>query len=177
MDEREQRDYPPFHERDDNIGVADHFELITKFSMEQNLGHYGYDDKLNHLNKNLLFTNLSREWNEPEIIQNFSKSLTILANHTERKQVLVPTGEIRQVETEQGIVEHEVFEKQYADVRRFKRLEIYMASKVFSITSTAAGTNAALLEKLKSTFLHKEQTIEDKTKTESGMWAKLKGKR
>ena len=75
------------------------------------------------------------------------------------------------------IVEEEVYEEAIIENRRFKRLEAYHAGKIFSITSTAAGTNAALLEKLKSTFIHKEQSIEDKTKTEGGLWAKMKGKK
>lgn len=172
------REYPPFHEREDTIGVADQFEMITKFSMEQNLGHYGYGDKLQHLNKNLLFTNLSRQYGEPEAIQRLSRALTILSGHTEKKTVEKATGKYEKIdESEEGVLAREIFLREEVEERRFKRLETYIASKVFAITSTAAGTNLKLLETLKSTFLHKEQSIEDKTETKGGFWNKVKKQR
>lgn len=178
----EQRDYvggynPLNDNRDDGVAVADQFELLTKFSMEPNLQHYGYGTRLNHLNKNLLLTNLKREHGEPQEIQKLSRAITILSGHEEEQEVLVETGEYHEFQMEDKVIRKPIFVVQKIPLKRFERLEGYIGSKVFVITSTAAGVNAALLEKLKSSFLHKEQTIEDKTATQGGLWAKVKGRK
>lgn len=174
----EPRYNPPLDEKNDDFAIGDNIDLITKFTMEQNLGHYGYRDKLRHLNKNILFTNLSRQHGEPEFIQKISRAITILSSHVEHVEEIVPSGQVETL-AEDGttIIVKQVFVRQPVEVRRFDRLETYMSSKIFTVTSTAAGTNAKLLELLRSTFLHKDHTIEDKTKTEGGLWAKLKGKK
>lgn len=174
----EERRYPPLDEKTDDLGIADNIDLITKFSMEQNLGHYGYEDRLRHLNKNILFTNLSRQYNEPETIQSLSKAVTILAQHEETHTIPVQIGEKEVLDKENNrIIIIPVYQEQTIELPRFKRTHTYISGKIFTITSTAAGTNAKLLELLRSTFLHKDHTIEDKTKTEGGLWSKLKGKR
>lgn len=178
MDDEQPKEYPPFYEKDDSIGISDNFELLTKFAMEQNLGHYGYEDRLRHLNKNLLFTNLSRQYQEPETIQKLSRAITILGSHRIKIKILRPTGQLQKIQENKGeIITKEILIEEELETRRFDRLETYISSKIFAITSTAAGSNAKLLETLKSTFLHKEQTIEDKTQTQGGLWNKVKGKR
>lgn len=178
MADEDIKEYPPFYEKDDNIGISDNFELLTKFAMEQNLSHYGYEDRLRHLNKNLLFTSLSRQYQEPETIQKLSRAITILGSHRIKIKLIRPTGQLQQIkENNNAILTKEIYVEEEIDARRFDRLETYISGKIFSITSTAAGSNAVLLEKLKSTFLHKEQSIEDKTQTQGGLWSKIKGKR
>jgi hypothetical protein len=174
--------YNPLLERpgdreEENIAVADQFELLTRFAMEQNLAHYGYGDKLQHLNKNILFTNLKREFNEPEEIRKLSRALTILSGHTQEEIMDIRTGQYEQIGSgDTTVTAREIIMREKVIQRRFKRLETYIASKVYAITSTSAGANAKLLETLKSTFLHKETSIEDKTETKGGLWAKMKGK-
>lgn len=174
----QQPQYPPFHERDDTIGVGDQFEMITKFAMEQNLAHYGYKDKLSHINKNLLFTNLQRKHNEPELVIRQLKNITILKRFVHMRTVKVPTGKYQEVEgTDKTVTVREVIIEQEVAVYRWSNLIDYLSTKVYGITSTAAGTDAKLLETLKSTFLHKEQSIEDKTQTQRGFWGSIKKQR
>lgn len=178
MDNSERSFNPPLDEKGDEMAIADNIDFITQFSMEQNLRHYGYGDKLRHLNKNILFTNLSRQFGEPEYIQKISKAITILGSHTETGTEIVSTGKAQQTQDEEGnIIVKEILLERPTEKRRFERLETYMSGKIFAVTSTAAGTNAKLLELLRSTFLHKDHTIEEKTKTEQGVWAKIRGKK
>jgi len=168
------RDYPQFHERDDTIGVSDQFEMITKFAMEQNLSHYGYNDKLNHINKNLLFTNLKSQHHEPEIIIKQLKNITILKRFVKQKEVMVPNG-FREYEDENGnVITKPVFVAQTIEFYRFGNTIDNSSTTVYGITSTAAGRDGKLLETLKSTFLHKEQSIEDRTDTKKGTWFSAK---
>jgi len=110
----EQRDYlgnynPLNDNRDDSVAVADQFELLTKFSMEPNLQHYGYGTRLNHLNKNLLLTNLKREHGEPQEIQKLSRAITILSGHEEEQEVLVETGEYHEFQMEDKVIRKPIF--------------------------------------------------------------------
>ena len=170
-EEPNRSDYPPFNERDDTIGVNDQFEMITKFAMEQNLSHYGYKDKLSHINKNLLFTNQKTQHNEPELIIKQLENITILKRFVKERIEFVFSGEYREEKDEEG----NVFMKPlYVETRvpyyRFNNTIDNSSTFVYGITSTAAGRDAKLLEVLKSTFLHKEQTIEDRTDTKKGTW-------
>lgn len=177
MDEDQKRELPPFFERDDTIGVADQFDMITKFAMEPNIGHYGYGTKLNHINKNILFTNLKRQHGEPEFVQSQLKNITILKRFVDEVEVDIPTGKYEVVDGDEDKVTYrEIFVRKKVDTYEYRVLIDYMSTKVYGITATAAGTDAKLLEILKSTFLHKEQTIEDKTETKSGFWSKMKNK-
>jgi hypothetical protein len=168
---RNPEDYPQFHERDDTIGVNDQFEMITKFAMEQNLGHYGYKEKLNHINKNLLFTNLKTQHNEPELIIRQLKNITILKRFVIEKEVVVFSGEYEKETDEEGnVLYNPVYVKQIVQQYRFNNTIDNSSTFVYGVTSTAAGRDGKLLETLKSTFLHKEQTIEDRTETKKGTW-------
>jgi hypothetical protein len=180
---RQPHEYPQFHEKDDTIGVGDNYELITKFSMEPNLGHYrnapSYEDKLAHINKNLLFTNLKTQHNEPEKIINQLKNITILKRFVITRTVMVPTGQHREVvDPVTGDVYYkELYAQQVIQEYRFKNTIDNSSTLVYGVTSTAAGRDGKLLETLKSTFLHKEQSIEDKTETKKGTWLSPKNKR
>lgn len=171
-DERlEPNQYPQFHERDDTIGVSDQFEMITKFAMEQNLAHYGYGEKLNHINKNLLFTNLKTQHEEPQRIIRQLQNITILKRFVVEKEVAVPTGEYETIEDAEGnIFYRPIYVVQKQRTYRFNNTIDYSSTLVYGITSTAAGRDAKLIEMLRSTFLHKEQSIEDKTDTKKGTW-------
>lgn len=181
MGEEEQpTQYPPFHERDDTIGVADQYDMVTKFAMEPNHQHYGYGDKLNHINKNIHFTNLKRQHDEPQLVINQMKNITILKRFREETELTFPTGKYEEVEEDSNtekVVAREVYVRRKVDHYRYRDLIDYFSTKMYGITSTAAGTDAKLLEMLKSTFLHKEQSIEDKTETKGGVWNNLKGKK
>lgn len=177
MADEEQHYTPPFHERDDTIGVSDQFEMITRFAMEQNLAHYrDGNSKLSHINKNLLFTNLKRQHKEPELVINQLKNITILKRFNKPTTQQVFTGQYTEEKTEQGTVMRPIFVEQTVDKQRFTNLIDYGSTKLYGITSTAAGTDGKLLETLKSTFLHKEQSIEDKTQTTGGLWKSMKKK-
>jgi len=172
------REYPPFHERDDTIGVNDQFEMITKFAMEPNLAHYSNHDKLNHINKNLLFTNLRRQDDEPGKVVNQLKNITILKRFVKQREIRVPTGQYEQVaEDDKTITAREILAVQTVPAYRWNNLIDYFSTKLYGITSTSAGTDGKLLETLKSTFLHKEQSIEDKTQTTQSVWNSIKKKR
>jgi hypothetical protein len=181
-DNRQPSEYPQFNERDDTIGVGDNYELITKFAMEQNLAHYrnqpSDEDKLAHINKNLLFTNVKTIHNQPEKIINQLKNITILKRFIVTKTVMVPTGEHREVtDPVTGEVFYkQLFARQVISEYRFKNTIDNSSTLVYGVTSTAAGRDGKLLETLKSTFLHKEQTIEDKTETKKGTWLSPKRK-
>ena len=170
--------YPPFHEKDDTIGVSDQYEMVTKFAMEQNLSHYGYGDRLSHINKNLLFTNLSRKNNEPELVMRQLKNITILKRFINEDSEMVPTGQYEEVGQDEGTVyAREIYVEHRTKRYRWLNLINYCSTKVYGQTSVAAGTDGKLLETLKSTFLHKEQTIEDKTQTTRGFWGSVKKQR
>lgn len=162
--------YNPFSDtRDDNINVGDNYELLTRFAMEQNLGHYGYGEKLNHINKNVLFTNLSRSAGETDKVQRMIENITILKRFLKMSVVDVPTGEFERIEEGVSLVKaREIFLRQQMQAYRFRALIDYFSAKLYGTTSTAAGANAELLKTLKSSFLHKEQSIEDKTETKQG---------
>lgn len=177
MEERDPRDYPQFNERDDTIGVADQYEMVTKFAMEQNLAHYGYGDKLTHINKNLLFTNLKTQHDEPGLIIRQLKNITILKRFVVEKTVVVPTGEFHAIDDGKGnMIYKPIFVQQTIKQYRFNNTIDNSSTLVYGITSTAAGRDGKLLETLKSTFLHKEQSIEDKTETKKGTWLSPKRK-
>jgi len=170
-DNNNNNNYPPFLEREDTIGVNDQYEMVTKFAMEPNLGHYGYGEKLNHINKNLLFTNLKTQHNEPERIINQLKNITILKRFVNEKYEYVFTGEYDRVETPEGeVIMKPVYVEQKIKVYRFSNTIDNSSTLVYGVSTTAAGRDGKLLETLKSTFLHKEQTIEDKTNTTKGTW-------
>jgi hypothetical protein len=170
-DNRNPAEYPQFNEKEDTIGVSDQFEMITKFAMEQNLSHYGFKDKLSHINKNLLFTNLKTQHNEPENILKQLKNITILKRFVIEKEIIVPSGEYKEEQDEQGnIIYRPIFIKQVVPHYRFNNTIDNSSTFVYGVTSTAAGRDGKLLETLKSTFLHKEQSIEDKTETKKGTW-------
>lgn len=180
------RDYEPdrsnpFYDRDDaNIQVGDNFEMLTKFAMEPNLQHYGYGDELNHINKNLLFTALKRSAGEPERVINQLENITILRKYYEDVEVEVPSGQYERVEADtndEKLVARPIMIKQKVRVYRFERLINYFSTKLYGITVTAAGADGALLRVMKTSFVQKDQTIEDRTETKRGFWGKQKNDR
>lgn len=170
----------PFYDKDDsNIMVGDNYEFLTKFGMEPNLQHYGYGDELNHINKNLLFTNLNRANGETERVLNQLEIITILRRFYSDIEIEVPSGEFEKIESEtndQKIVGRPIMIKVKRRVYRFERLINYFSTKLYGITATAAGADSSLLKMMKTAFVSKDQTIEDRTETTRGFWGKLKNK-
>ena len=168
----------PFRDqREDSINVGDQYELLTKFAMEQRLAHYGYGPDLDHINKNLLFTNLSRQHGETDRVVKMLEIVTILKRHKLFVRKMLPTGKFEEIEeagTDEKLVAREIYIDQELELARFKNLINYFSTKLYGLTSSAAGSDAKLLQILKSTFLHKEQTIEDRTATNQGFWARMK---
>lgn len=172
------QDYNPFYDRDENINVNDQFEFLTRFAMEQNLAHYGYGDKLSHINKNILFTNLSRKDGEVDKVVKLLEIITILKRFQRRKKVLVPSGQFEKIgENEENVAAREILIEQEIVYFRFNNMQDYFSTKLYATTSAAAGENSSLAKLMKSSFVHKEQSIEDKTETRAGFWAKPKNNR
>jgi hypothetical protein len=162
-------------DREDNILVGDNYELITKFSMEPNLGHYGYGDELNHINKNLLFTNLNRKYGEVDTVLRQLENITILKRHLRRKMLKQVKGYEKISETSDNVSVRPIVSEEEVTFHRFHNLIKYCSTKLYGTTSAAGGTDAKLLQMLRSTFINKEQTIEDRTETRNSFWGKMKG--
>jgi hypothetical protein len=168
----------PFDERNDkqdNILVNDNYELITKFAMEQNLGHYGFGEELNHINKNILFTNLSRKHGEVDTVLRQLENITILKRHLRTKRIKQIKGYEKLSETTEEVNVRAVISEEDVTYHRFHNLVKYCSTKLYGTTSASAGTEAKLLQILRTTFVNKDQTIEDKTETRNSFWGKNKG--
>lgn len=171
----------PFYDnpKEDGIQVGDPYELLTKFAMEPNLGKFGYGEELRHINKNLSLTNLKEEYGDISTIKNQGDSLTILGRHWEEKITYVPTGEYRDVEREMVngeavVIRVPVYAEKHERTLRFKITMDSCANTMFITSATAGGRDASLLKVLKTAFINKDQSIEDRTETRPGFWAKMK---
>lgn len=178
MKEENKDNYNPFNEskeREDNILVGDNYELLTKFAMEQNLSHYGYGDELNHINKNILFTNLSRKHGDIDTVLRQLENITILKRHIRSKIIKKIKGYEEKTSTEDAVTVKPVYADEEISYHRFHNLIKYCSTKLYGTTSAAAGTDAKLLQMLRSTFINKDQTIEDRTETKNSFFSKKGG--
>jgi hypothetical protein len=170
----------PFYDnpKDDHIDVADQYELFTKFIFEPNHTHYGTEDFLNHINKTMTFTHTTDE--EAIMIRPHLENITILNRHKEPKRVLVPTGEVEEYEVGEGdnkaVVRRPVFEERLEYTDRFAITIRNEITFVAGVNATAAGRGGALMKDSKTVKVDKEMTIEDRTDTRPGFWAKIKKK-
>lgn len=166
--------FNPWQEtREDNIRVDDQYGLMTDFLMEPHLGHYGYGERLNHINKNLILTNLSRKHGESDEAKRFIQSITILKRFLKHRSIAVPTGKYEQVgENENALLVREIFVQGQEEYYRFNNLVHIFSGDLFGITSVAAGTNGQFFKDAKTNTIRKEQTIEDRTETKQTWFAK-----
>jgi hypothetical protein len=172
----------PFYDnpREDNIRLDDQGDLISKFLFEPNHRHYDGDDYFTFVNKNDILTHTTDE--EAIVLRPHMENIVILNRHLDRKTVLIPSGQYEKVAEGKDtngndiIVAKEVMVAKEIDVERFAISIRNEKTFIRAITVTAAGRGGMLVKDSKTVRLEKEQTIEDKTETRPGFWAKVKKK-
>lgn len=167
----------PFYDnpKEDNIRVEDNGDLITKFLYEPNHKHYGSGDYLNFINKNFILTHTNDD--EAVAMRPSMENVVILNRHLDEKSVYENTGEFEKIEDEAGnIIVKPIFVERKVVKERFEISIRNEITKLAAIAVTAAGRGGMFIKDSKTVRLEKDQTIEDKTETRPGFWAKIKKK-
>ena len=160
----------------------------TSLELVQNIfervpSRYGFEDFDDVANKNLVVANLSRKAGEPEMIMKKADNIITYKRFKKQKPVFKgwkkhvyeslpfnPAGrdDIIVTHTKNGVIILEpIFEIEPAN--RFKTLMDEDLAFIQTLTGVSAGTDASVLQLMRSTFIQKDQTVEDRTAPRKGL--------
>lgn len=155
-------------------------ELVQNI-FERTPSKYGFEDFDDVINKNLVVANLSRKANEPEIIMRKADNIITYKRFAEKQLAVVgwnrkiikniPPEKLSEIKKEgkYEILEEEgvyiLLEPVIKEVstNRFIDLMREDLAAIQTVAATSAGTDASIMQLMRSTFIQKGQTIEDRT--------------